>query len=149
MNLRIGYQLEARVLHVYEQYLEVLVFGRFVRIFFSGSSTVIMFLEQPNMDRVINLCLDIFLNYKYNMYVNIFSIICITWQNLHHKFIYIFNPVLILSILSSWQEIDIKILIWQTSPLLVAIGGIPDVCPNQLIGHRSENLERTPFWEYP
>ena len=39
----------------------VLVIGRFVRIFFSGTSEVIMFLELPNMDRVINLCLDIYM----------------------------------------------------------------------------------------
>ncbi|CAG2206953.1 FAM38 [Mytilus edulis] len=39
----------------------VLVIGRFVRVFFSGSSEVIMFLELPNVDYVLNLCLDIYM----------------------------------------------------------------------------------------
>ncbi|XP_038069758.1 piezo-type mechanosensitive ion channel component 1-like isoform X2 [Patiria miniata] len=39
----------------------VLVVGRFVRMMFSGVSTKIMFNELPNVDRIVKLCLDIFL----------------------------------------------------------------------------------------
>lgn len=39
----------------------VLVIGRVIRTFFSGSSYVIMFEELPYVDRVLKLCLDIYL----------------------------------------------------------------------------------------
>ncbi|CAH1268772.1 PIEZO2 [Branchiostoma lanceolatum] len=39
----------------------VLVVGKFVRMFVSGISYRIMFTEMPNVDRILKLCLDIFL----------------------------------------------------------------------------------------
>uniref|UniRef100_A0A673KN18 Piezo-type mechanosensitive ion channel component 2-like n=1 Tax=Sinocyclocheilus rhinocerous TaxID=307959 RepID=A0A673KN18_9TELE len=39
----------------------VLVIGKFVREFFSGISHTIMFEELPNVDRILKLCIDIFL----------------------------------------------------------------------------------------
>ena len=39
----------------------VFVIGRFVRLFFGGISYRIMFEELPNVDRVLKLCLDIYL----------------------------------------------------------------------------------------
>ena len=39
----------------------VLVVGRFVRIFFSGLSSQIMFQELPNVDKVLKLCLDVYM----------------------------------------------------------------------------------------
>ncbi|XP_033646701.1 piezo-type mechanosensitive ion channel component 2-like [Asterias rubens] len=39
----------------------VLVVGKFVRMMFSGVSQTIMFKEFPNVDRIVKLCLDIFL----------------------------------------------------------------------------------------
>uniref|UniRef100_A0A3Q3FEP5 Piezo type mechanosensitive ion channel component 2 n=1 Tax=Labrus bergylta TaxID=56723 RepID=A0A3Q3FEP5_9LABR len=39
----------------------VLVIGKFVREFFSGISHTIMFEELPNVDRILKLCMDIFL----------------------------------------------------------------------------------------
>ncbi|XP_071959086.1 piezo-type mechanosensitive ion channel component 1-like [Antedon mediterranea] len=39
----------------------VLVVGRFVRMYFSGIRYQIMFNELPNVDRILKLCLDIFL----------------------------------------------------------------------------------------
>ncbi|XP_022080337.1 piezo-type mechanosensitive ion channel component 1-like [Acanthaster planci] len=39
----------------------VLVVGKFVRMIFSGVATKIMFNELPNVDRIVKLCLDIFL----------------------------------------------------------------------------------------
>ncbi|XP_071494350.1 piezo-type mechanosensitive ion channel component 2-like isoform X1 [Diadema antillarum] len=39
----------------------VLVIGRFVRMYFSGVSYQIMFNELPNVDRILKLCLDIYL----------------------------------------------------------------------------------------
>ncbi|XP_041455408.1 piezo-type mechanosensitive ion channel component 1-like isoform X4 [Lytechinus variegatus] len=39
----------------------VLVIGRFLRMYFSGISYQIMFNELPNVDRILKLCLDIYL----------------------------------------------------------------------------------------
>ena len=39
----------------------VLVVGKFVRMMFSGVSFTIMFTEFPNVDRILKLCLDIYL----------------------------------------------------------------------------------------
>ena len=39
----------------------VLVVGRFVRLFFSGISYKIMFEELPNVDKVLKLCLEVYL----------------------------------------------------------------------------------------
>lgn len=39
----------------------VLVVGRFVRLFFSGLSTQVMFQELPNVDKVLKLCLDVYM----------------------------------------------------------------------------------------
>lgn len=39
----------------------VLVIGKFVREFFSGISHSIMFEELPSVDRILKLCMDIFL----------------------------------------------------------------------------------------
>lgn len=39
----------------------VFVIGRFVRLFFSGVSYRIMFDELPNVDKILQLCLDIYM----------------------------------------------------------------------------------------
>ena len=39
----------------------VLVIGRFVRIFFAGGSSQIMYQELPSVDNILNLCLDIYM----------------------------------------------------------------------------------------
>uniref|UniRef100_K1S643 Piezo_RRas_bdg domain-containing protein n=1 Tax=Magallana gigas TaxID=29159 RepID=K1S643_MAGGI len=39
----------------------VLVVGRFVRVFFSGASTQVMYQELPCVDNILNLCLDIYM----------------------------------------------------------------------------------------
>lgn len=39
----------------------VLVIGRFVRVFFSGASTQVMYQELPCVDNILNLCLDIYM----------------------------------------------------------------------------------------
>lgn len=39
----------------------VLVVGRFVRVFFAGSSYQIMYQELPSVDNILNLCLDIYM----------------------------------------------------------------------------------------
>ena len=39
----------------------VLVVGRFVRLFFSGISYKIMFEELPNVDKILKLCLEVYL----------------------------------------------------------------------------------------